>query len=155
MHIKDFTVKQLMVHVNQAAKQKGWWDGWEDLSEEQRFDKAAGKLLLVHAEVSEAAEEMRNINQLREMEFDLSDIYYMDDVRADVSSHFVGKEYDDDGVIVREWYNKPEGLAVELADVVIRVFDLAEQLNLPLDRAIQEKITFNNTRSRKHGGKAF
>ena len=43
----------------------------------------------------------------------------------------------------------------ELADVVIRVLDLAEHLDLRLARAIAAKMEFNERRPYKHGGKAF
>lgn len=48
---------------------------------------------------------------------------------------------------------KPEGIAAELADVVIRVFDLATALGLPLERALDEKATYNEGRQYRHGGK--
>lgn len=53
--------------------------------------------------------------------------------------------YGDDG--------KPEGIAAELADVLIRIFDLAEKENMPLALALIEKMEFNQTRSHRHGGK--
>ena len=46
---------------------------------------------------------------------------------------------------------KPEGFAVELADAVIRSYDLAEMLGLDLDARISEKLEFNKTRGYKHG----
>jgi NTP pyrophosphatase (non-canonical NTP hydrolase) len=46
---------------------------------------------------------------------------------------------------------KPEGVAAELADVVIRVLDLAESLNIDLHHAITAKCYYNETRPHKHG----
>lgn len=48
---------------------------------------------------------------------------------------------------------KPEGMAVELADAVIRILDLCEALDLDLHGAIENKHSFNRTRSHRHGGK--
>lgn len=53
---------------------------------------------------------------------------------------------------------KPEGIGPELADVAIRLGDLAgiiEQTNagFSLDREVQRKMKFNATRPFKHGGK--
>ena len=48
---------------------------------------------------------------------------------------------------------KPEGFASELADIVIRVFDLAGALGIDMDREIDLKQRFNRTRSHRHGGK--
>lgn len=41
--------------------------------------------------------------------------------------------------------------AVELADIVIRVFDLAGRFGIPLGEIILAKIEFNRTREPKHG----
>lgn len=44
-------------------------------------------------------------------------------------------------------------IPLELADVVIRVCDLCQELSIPLADAIAQKIAYNKTRSHKHGGK--
>lgn len=46
---------------------------------------------------------------------------------------------------------KPEGVPAELADVVIRCFDMAEYYGIDLESAIIEKMEFNKTRPYKHG----
>ena len=51
--------------------------------------------------------------------------------------------------------NKPEGVPSEVADIVIRAFDYAYRTKFSLADIIIEKITFNATRERMHGGKAF
>lgn len=48
---------------------------------------------------------------------------------------------------------KMEGVPSELADVVIRVMDLAEYYGIDLEKTIAEKHAFNKTRPFKHGGK--
>jgi NTP pyrophosphatase (non-canonical NTP hydrolase) len=48
---------------------------------------------------------------------------------------------------------KPHGFATELADVMIRLADLAGYLNIDLETEIAEKMAFNATRSHRHGGK--
>lgn len=41
----------------------------------------------------------------------------------------------------------------ELADIVIRVFDMAVALNIDIQQAVVDKHLYNTTRSFKHGGK--
>lgn len=46
---------------------------------------------------------------------------------------------------------KPEGIPSELADVVIRVFDVCGYYGINLEAAIVQKMEFNKTRPEKHG----
>jgi NTP pyrophosphatase (non-canonical NTP hydrolase) len=48
---------------------------------------------------------------------------------------------------------KPEGIPSELADIVIRVCDMAAYLGINLGMAIASKHMFNATRPRRHGNK--
>ncbi len=48
---------------------------------------------------------------------------------------------------------KPEGFTVELADLLIRVADLAQGFELPLVEALETKLAYNRTRPHRHGGK--
>lgn len=52
-------------------------------------------------------------------------------------------------------HGKPEGLASELADACIRIFDLAESVGIDLEHAITAKHEYNKTRPYKHGNKAL
>lgn len=46
---------------------------------------------------------------------------------------------------------KPEGVASELADVIIRVCELAGVEGIDLESAIRQKLIYNTTRPYKHG----
>lgn len=46
---------------------------------------------------------------------------------------------------------KPEGFPVEIADVMIRLFDLAGYLKIDLEEAVRTKMAYNETRPHKHG----
>jgi NTP pyrophosphatase (non-canonical NTP hydrolase) len=85
-------------------------------------------LCLIHSEVSEALEEYHKPEKA------LNEIYY---------TYLGGGVFD----------TKPEGFAVELADAVIRICHLAGDLDLDLEKAIQEKMAYNTTRPHKHGKK--
>ena len=48
---------------------------------------------------------------------------------------------------------KPVGFPIEIADVMIRLFDLAGYLQIDIDDAVDAKIAYNETRPHRHGGK--
>lgn len=54
---------------------------------------------------------------------------------------------------VRWEQGKPEGIAIELADLVIRVFDLCGAEGIDLEKAIATKMEYNLSRPYRHGGK--
>ena len=49
--------------------------------------------------------------------------------------------------------DKPEGFAVELADTIIRIADLAEKHGIDLEAVLKLKMAYNKTRPFRHGGK--
>ena len=48
---------------------------------------------------------------------------------------------------------KPEGFPVELADALIRILHTAEMFGLDMNEIVRLKMRYNETRSRRHGGK--
>lgn len=48
---------------------------------------------------------------------------------------------------------KFSGIEAELADVVIRIMDMSQLLQLDVGGAISAKVEFNKTRDYRHGGK--
>lgn len=50
---------------------------------------------------------------------------------------------------------KPEGIPVELADVVIRIMDYCGYVDIDLEKVILEKHEYNKLRPYKHGGKVI
>lgn len=52
------------------------------------------------------------------------------------------------------WRNgdKPDGLGVELADVLVRIFHFCGRNNIDLTHAFAEKMKYNETRPHRHGG---
>ena len=102
--------------------------GFHDIGRSQVED-----LALMHSELSEALEEIRE---------GTPSLYYR---RPDGTTT--------DEFITNGEYNKPEGKAAELADVLIRVLDSATEHNDPIVLAIIQKLKYNNTRPPLHGKK--
>jgi hypothetical protein len=50
---------------------------------------------------------------------------------------------------------KPEGVPSELADILIRTLDVMVEFGIDPEAIVEEKLTYNATRGRMHGGKAF
>ena len=48
---------------------------------------------------------------------------------------------------------KPEGVAAEFADVILRIADCCAFYGIPLETALKLKLDFNKTRPHRHGGK--
>lgn len=50
---------------------------------------------------------------------------------------------------------KPEGVAIEMADVIIRILDWAERNSVDMSEMLHAKHEYNKSRSYRHGGKAL
>lgn len=56
------------------------------------------------------------------------------------------------------WYGdggKPEGVAVEMADCIIRILDWCGKEDIDIEAIIREKHQYNLTRPYRHGGKVL
>lgn len=88
------------------------------------------KLLMMHSEISEATEDLR-------------------DAEAPSVLNLVHWEYD------KHHQLKPIGFASELADLFIRLVDLAAKLDIDLAAMVELKMRFNEGRPYQHGGKTL
>jgi NTP pyrophosphatase (non-canonical NTP hydrolase) len=130
------TIAEWQQEVHQGARDRGWYDG--ELGEKTPV-RIASLLCLIHSEVSEALEDVR----AGRMETKSSNTYTYDD------GDTIEKPAD---VVVK---TKPEGFPSELADIMIRVMDMAEWLGIDLEEQIRIKNEYNKTRGKRHGGKAL
>lgn len=122
-----YEINELIEESHKIAKEKGWYD----------TERSFGELIaLIHSELSEALEEYRK--------------------HGDKKGHMTAIYYSGKGYISElptEICKKPEGIPIELADVLIRIFDICGKHDIDLEKAIEIKMEFNKTRPHRHGGK--
>lgn len=126
------TIPEMIAEAYDNAKAHGWWpDG-----EKPNFGE---KIALMHTELSEAFEEWRNGVPL-------------DEVYATIKDGTTGQMYRSTDPVFMQG-EKPEGVPIELADVIIRIFDLCGHFKIDLEKAITMKLEYNRSRPYRHGGK--
>jgi len=126
------SLRNLGIQIHANAVKKGWWEK----------DRNMGEMLaLVHSEVSEALEADRNAKYADWM-YDTPPIIsvesYKDGEFKETFEKYVKNTFED-----------------ELADVVIRVLDIAHSRGFDLEWHIVNKMRYNTMRPYKHGGKKY
>lgn len=136
------TVQALVRKAYDMAREKGFHDDDDAVT-------VAHRLQLVAGEINEAFEELRDGH-------DVQDVYYsytielqgvkIKGISSGAVQELTGSTVEELGLVA-----KPEGFAVEIADTVIRLFDLAGVYGFDLELLILEKMAFNSTREKRHG----
>jgi hypothetical protein len=121
-----------MKTINDWAEKKGW---------NERFkieEIAESEFMNFHSEISEAWEEVRK-------GYGIYDVYFptFDKERMNTDTDFQ---------LAQQGY-KPEGIGVEIADLVIRIFHTCAFHKIPLEDLMIIKMAYNETREYRHGGK--
>ncbi len=132
---KSLTIPEWMELSYSIAEEKGWHD---DVTNSPPAVFIAAKLMKIVTELSEACEEIAGIQGAT---WDRNNGWGEDGIICDI-------------YVIDKASGKPEGFPVELADAIIRIFDLAALLGLPLEEAMNVKTEYNRTRSYRHGGKS-
>lgn len=125
--MENMSLKELAAAVHENAVAHGWWEEERGLPE---------VLMLCVSELAEALEEYRAGKP---------NIYY--EIEEEATLYADGKP------IEHHERRKPEGIAVELADCVIRILDYCGHAGIDLDEAIRIKHEYNKSRPYRHGGK--
>lgn len=130
-------INELVKKAHENAVNHGFWDPTPAFGT---------SIALIHSELSEALEEEREGRPL---------VWYQCKETESVATCAPQDEYDckmygqEQSCQYRN--PKPEGVAVELADAVIRIADLCGHLGIDLDAVIREKMAYNEGRPYKHG----
>lgn len=131
-------IKEFQKEVHENAKAHGWWD---------KERTPAELLCLIHGEISEALEEVRNGKSM--------DFTYYSGKSSEITKKNILRTEINCSVYPTEECKKPEGVPSELADIIIRVLDMAEHYGIDMEAALKEKHEFNKSRPYKHGGKVL
>lgn len=121
------TISDMVGRAHENAVKHGFWDPAPD------FGTA---IALIHSELSEALEEMRAGNKIRPGN-PTPMLYYS-------GGGYVATQ-------PTKCCTKPEGVAIELADAVIRIADLCGYMDVDLECVIDLKMKYNEGRPFKHG----
>ena len=122
-------IKETAQAIHQINKDKGFWDKERNTGE---------LLMLVTSELAEALEADRKgwVADKQRMQILQKDCNWEDNkaVLKNVFDSDIKDTFED-----------------EIADAVIRLFDLAEGMNIDLEFHIKHKMEYNQTRERLHG----
>lgn len=122
-------INELAKDIHENAVNHGFWE------KEPSFPEI---IALIHSELSEALEEYRNGNP---------PVYGTCAVSREHCPHYGECDtHDPSGC-------KPEGIAVELADAVIRILDYTAAAGIDMEAVITAKCRYNVGRPYRHGGK--
>lgn len=127
-------LNELAKEIHANAVEHGWWE------EERSFGDIVA---LCHTELSEALEEYR---AGRPMEYKPCGIDHI--VCNKEGCVFVSADGN-----CNYMKDKPEGIAVEMADCIIRILDWCGKEGVDIDKIMEEKMEYNLTRPYRHGGK--
>lgn len=135
-------VAQLQKIVHAWSKGKGWWDGFDFTALPRALTLGNGRngasVQLDQATTNYIASKLLMIGT---------------EVSEAAEALRVGDMIGDPVKFSHD--RKPDGLKSELADIIIRVVDLAEALGMDMDQALKDKMAYNATRSYRHGNKAL
>ena len=133
-------INEVAKQIHENAVEHGWWD------EERSFPEI---IALCHSELSEALEEYRNGRP--------NEWYACEECFGNGKPCDPEDQYDCANYSFKEkcehQSKKPEGIAVEMADCIIRILDWCGKEGIDIDRIISTKHEYNKSRPYRHGGK--
>lgn len=127
---KTGNLNLLAAEVHKNAVEKGWWDGSPSFGD---------IVALCHSELSEALEAYRDGEAL---------------VHG-CCGYCNFQENCDHQAPAGESYCKPEGVAVEMIDCIMRILDWCVMEGVDVEEILRMKLSYNKGRPYRHGGKAL
>lgn len=139
--------QRVILGMQQEIRRINVEHGWYDEDREFGMDIA-----LLHSEVSEMLEAYRD-GQTEGVtwKFVSNDGYSIFHESDSNAQRWLATM--DDGRLPDGRTAKPLGVAIEAADVLIRLLDTCERLDVNLAEAYRLKVAYNRTRPYRHGGK--
>lgn len=132
--------------IHQNAVEHGWWD------EERSFGEIVA---LCHSELSEALEEFRNMRPMLYYPCIAGVVCCEESGENGVNCAFRVWNPETPEIYCKAKNDKPEGIAVEMIDCMIRILDWCGKEGIDVDSILEEKHSYNKTRPYRHGGKAL
>lgn len=120
-------LNQLAKEIHENAVAHGWWEEERELPE---------ILMLCVSELAEALEEYRDDKPM---------LYYSGKDAGGNRAEIIAP--------VEPYITKPEGVATELADCLIRILDYCGSAGIDIEKVVEIKNRYNATRPYRHGGK--
>lgn len=124
-------INEISKEINENNHAKGFWDKGVDVPQ---------KLMLIVSEVSEAMEADRTDK------YCANNLNGIPDFQTDTPSHAFEGSFK---ALIKDSFQD------ELADAVIRIFDLAYEMGIDLQFHIEQKVRYNAGRPKMHGGKKY
>ena len=144
----------LIKRVGEINESHGF-NEYKDIPDEYKKFYIGSKLLLLVSEITEAFEEVRSNMPLNETYYPVPPVpasFAVEfDSGAEASAAWIAS------LAAKEGPKKPEGFPSELADAFIRLLSLVYEVaqdagvTIELEKAIYEKIEYNDSRPYKHG----
>lgn len=133
MNMEKKSLNEWAAEIHENAVAHGWWD------DQPSFGDITA---LCHSELSEALEEYRNRRPL----------VYCEAIETNAAC---SPTCDGTDCLRHSPGRKPEGIATEMIDCIIRILDWCAFAGVDVDTLLALKHKYNKTRPYRHGDKAL
>lgn len=140
--VASYSLNKFAADVHENAVAHGWWEKNPGLPE---------VFMLCVSELAEALEEYRRGRPTLYYPCNAGGVCCEEDGSAHCGSRPYNPAQPDAPCSAQS--KKPKGVAVELADCLLRILDYCGYAGIDIEEALRLKHEYNKTRSYRHGGK--